>query len=94
MLLADISYKFVFIDGTDASKEGTFVSSVTGAPLTYLPWAGGEPNNYQEEDCLNIHLYRPRGKWNDIPCDRKLPSVCEKREFMSNQTKLINYVKI
>ena len=90
--IADVSNNFIYIDGTDAATEGTFVSNVTGRNLTYLPWNGGEPNYWGNEDCLNI--YRDSGKWNDIPCDRQLPSVCEIREFVSNLTKLINSVKI
>ena len=75
---ADSSPIYIHIDGTDVATEGTFVSSVTGRNLTYLPWIGGEPNNWGNEDCINI--YRDSGKWNDIPCDRQLPSVCEKCE--------------
>ena len=70
-----LSSNFIFIDGTDVSNEGTFVSSVTGRRLSYMNWAVSEPNNWGNEDCLNI--YRDSGKWNDVPCDRPLPSVCE-----------------
>ena len=79
-MFADVSNNVVYIDGTDAATEGTFVSSVTGAALTYLPWSGGEPNNWaNNEDCLNI--YRDSSKWNDITCESKLPSICERSEF-------------
>ena len=79
MLSADVSNNVVYIDGTDAATEGTFVSNVTGKNLTYLPWSGGEPNNWDNEDCLNI--YRDSSKWNDITCESKLPSICERSEF-------------
>ena len=80
-LVADTSPKYIYIDGTDAAKEGTFVSSVTGAALTYLPWSRGEPNNWaNNEDCLNI--YRDNGLMNDFPCDNQRPSVCERRGFI------------
>ena len=79
-LVADTSPKYIFIDGTDVATEGTFVSSVTGAALTYFSWSGGEPNNWNnDEDCLNI--YRDSSKWNDITCESKLPSICERSEF-------------
>ena len=78
-LVADSSPKYIHIDGTDVATEGTFVSSVTGAALTYLPWSGGEPNNWDNEDCLN--LLSNTGLMNDGNCSKPLPSVCEKREF-------------
>ena len=78
-VVADSSPRFIYIDGTDAATEGTFVSSVTGAALTYLPWSGGEPNNWDNEDCLNI--LSDTGLINDGKCSQQVPSVCEKREF-------------
>ena len=78
-LVADTSPKYIFIDGTDVATEGTFVSNVTGAALTYLPWSGGEPNNWDNEDCLN--LLSTTGLMNDMKCSELLPSVCERREF-------------
>ena len=79
-LVADTSPKYIFIDGTDVATEGTFVSSVTGAALTYFSWSGGEPNNWNnDEDCLNI--LSDTGLMNDMKCSEQMPSVCERREF-------------
>ena len=67
----------IYIDGTDATTEGTFVSSVTGAALTYTNWHGGEPNNHGgNENC--VHTYAEyNGTWNDVTCDTYMPAVCE-----------------
>ena len=79
-MFADTSPKYIHIDGTDAATEGTFVSSVTGRSLTYLPWSGGEPNNWNnDEDCLNI--LSDTGLMNDGKCSEHLPSVCERGEL-------------
>ena len=79
-LVADSSPKYIHIDGTDVATEGTFVSSVTGAALTYFSWSGGEPNNWNnDEDCLNI--LSDTGLMNDMKCSEQMPSVCERREF-------------
>ena len=66
---------FVYIDGTDVATDRKFVSSVLGAELLYMNWQQGEPTNNNNEGCINI--YRDSGKWNDIPCDYQLPSICE-----------------
>ena len=78
-VVADSSPRFIHIDGTDAATEGTFVSSVTGAALTYFNWSAGEPNNWDNEDCLNI--LSDTGLMNDMKCSELMPSVCEIREF-------------
>ncbi len=51
---------------TDADSEGNF-SWITGEPLGYTNWAGGEPNEYCEaEDYVHMH---PAGDWNDQQAD-------------------------
>ena len=68
---------WLYIDGTDAASEGTFVSHYTGANLTYTKWYGGEPNDYRDnEDCINMYVYKD-GTWNDIACSTSLPAVCK-----------------
>ena len=73
---ATATANLIYIDGTDAAEEGTFVSNATGDMLTYTNWRSGEPNNYQNnEDCV---LYRKvHGTWNDISCSTPLQAICE-----------------
>ena len=78
-VVADSSPRFIHIDGTDAATEGTFVSSVTGANLTYFNWPHNEPNNWNNEDCLST--ISDNGFMNDVKCSEPLPSVCERREL-------------
>ena len=76
-MLPDKTIDWVYIDGTDAATEGTFVSSVTGAAMEYMNWIVGEPNNCCDgEHCLNMYSYQ-NGLWNDIGCEVELASVCE-----------------
>ena len=90
-LVADTLPIFVYIDGNDWVTEGTFVSSVTGRNLTYLPWSGGEPNGFGNEDCLNI--LSNDGLMNDMKCSEPLPSVCERREFKGTDKAQIYLMK-
>ena len=77
-MFTDISSRDIYIDGTDAVKEGTFVSSKMDAALSYTNWASGEPNNNGNGDC--IAMLRDSGKWDDVPCDATLPAICEIEE--------------
>eukprot|EP00964_Phaeocystis_antarctica_P102291 scaffold67648_cov33-Phaeocystis_antarctica.AAC.1 len=54
----------VWIGGTDAASEGTWVWSPSNMPLSYTNWYPGEPNNQGGEDCLEFNFGGP-GKWND-----------------------------
>ena len=76
-MLPGNSINLIYIDGTDAASEGTFVSSETGAVMSYMNWIVGEPNNCcGGEHCLNMYSEH-NGLWNDIGCETPLASVCE-----------------
>ena len=64
-----------FIGLNDEQQEGTFVWR-TGAPVEYSHWNQGEPNNQDEEDCVEII---EGGVWNDISCTQHERNgyVCE-----------------
>ena len=52
----------------------TFVTS-EGKLLNYVNWDEEEPNNLGSiENCVEI---KQNGFWNDIPCSKKLPLICE-----------------
>lgn len=58
---------------TDQAVEGDWVG-VDGAPLTWTPWASGQPNDSGGQDCGLITLV---GDWNDQPCSRRTTALCE-----------------
>ena len=75
-MLPGNSINLIYIDGTDAASEGNFVSSHTGANLSYTNWHINEPNNWDNEDCVNMYA-ESNGTWNDIACNTSLPAACE-----------------
>ncbi|KAK0059337.1 perlucin, partial [Biomphalaria pfeifferi] len=57
----------VFIEGTDAKKDGIWVSLRIGTQLNVFDWSSGEPNNYlRPEECLELMADRA-GKLNNVP---------------------------
>ena len=49
----------------DADTEGNW-QWLDGSSLTYVSWSAGEPNNMNDEDCLELAY--TGGYWNDIWC--------------------------
>jgi len=65
-----------WIGYTDQRVEGTWVWE-DGTPSGYENWGPGEPNDTGSgEDCGQLNRYSD-GTWNDEPCTRTLPFVCE-----------------
>jgi len=64
----------MWIGLSDTAEEGNW-SWTSGSGLEYAAWAPDEPNNYNEEHCVELHA--DAWKWNDLECSTKLPSVCE-----------------
>ena len=65
----------LWLGATDLATEGTFVWE-DGAPVTTTRWNANQPDNYGNEDCLQLLNGVVRGLWNDAPCTSKLRFVC------------------
>ena len=77
LLLATAADNMVWIGGTDAASEGTWVWSPSNTPLSYSNWATGEPNNFAGgQDCLTGN-YNDAGEWDDQTCHGKVKYVCQ-----------------
>lgn len=63
-----------FLGLTDEASEGSFVDQ-NGDGSGFSAWYDGEPNNYGDEDC--VELYAATGTWNDVPCWFELAVLCE-----------------
>ncbi|MEZ4448087.1 MAG: C-type lectin domain-containing protein [Nannocystaceae bacterium] len=58
----------------DQVNEGDFRWVDGGAPTTTW-WAKGEPNNLEDEDCVEVNA--ATGLWNDAQCGLLRPFLCE-----------------
>merc|ERR1712115_715114 len=71
-----------WIGATDAGKENYFVDS-EGTPITYSSFAAGEPNNSENEDCVEMAGYPNVGPyilgWNDQDCADMRYFACESK---------------
>merc|ERR1712215_74176 len=67
---------FTWVGGNDIKSENSWVWS-DGTSINYKNWAEGEPNNFGEEDCLDIN-HHDYGLWNDDQCDYHLQAICKK----------------
>uniref|UniRef100_A0A8D0BQY3 C-type lectin domain-containing protein n=1 Tax=Salvator merianae TaxID=96440 RepID=A0A8D0BQY3_SALMN len=57
----------------DKATENRF-EYLDGQVIEYTNWAPGEPNNIDNEDCVEMH---PDGKWHDRTCDLAWLIICE-----------------
>ncbi|XP_039463469.1 ladderlectin-like [Oreochromis aureus] len=77
-LTAHYGYPRTWIGGTDAPQEGIWLWS-DGTSFHYSHWCPGEPNNVSHnQHCIQIN-HGDSKCWDDLGCDRHLPSVCAKK---------------
>lgn len=69
----------MFLGLNDQNTEGGFQWS-DGSPLNYLNWNSGEPNNAENEDC--VEMIADHGKWNDNSCDEMYGYTCVASEYL------------
>ncbi|XP_056005498.1 uncharacterized protein LOC130050218 isoform X3 [Ostrea edulis] len=70
----------VWIGASDSATEGQWRWYSSPQSWVFINWDSGEPNDFQNEDCIE---FRSSGKWNDLPCDRKLAYVCKQSNMLS-----------
>lgn len=67
-----------WLGANDLGQEGNFVYTFSGQKVAFARFNPGQPDNANEEDCLEISYRFNNGpKWNDIPCLDKNPYFCE-----------------
>uniref|UniRef100_A0A182T0K7 C-type lectin domain-containing protein n=1 Tax=Anopheles maculatus TaxID=74869 RepID=A0A182T0K7_9DIPT len=57
------------IGGTDRGIEGQWMWMGVDREMKYKNFRSGEPNNYQDQDCLMIIGVGPVKQWDDVWCD-------------------------
>lgn len=65
-----------WLDPSDRATEGTFLNE-DGSPATYLGWLENQPDNANEEDCVELISDDMRVGWNDLPCSADRRISCE-----------------
>ncbi|XP_047672621.1 CD209 antigen-like protein C [Tachysurus fulvidraco] len=68
---------------TDTDTEGAF-KWVDGSPLTTEFWWNGEPNDYENEDCVITGYTKAKSNistWADYPCNHPVVGICEMKIF-------------
>ena len=60
----------------DQDHEGQFVNT-DGCPQNFLMWQDRQPDNYANEDCVQLSS---RSGWNDISCTQRLRMVCKRSD--------------
>ncbi|MCP4606602.1 MAG: hypothetical protein GY847_39850 [Proteobacteria bacterium] len=61
----------------DYSEEGIWTGP-NDEEVSYLPWASGQPNGDETQNCVVLD-YNLDGGWNDKSCDEDYPAICEIR---------------
>ncbi|XP_044040396.1 type-2 ice-structuring protein-like isoform X3 [Siniperca chuatsi] len=69
--------KEAWIGGSDAEENGSWFWS-DGTGFYFSNWCPGEPINDRWQNCLQIN-YSGQKCWDDVSCDRQLPSVCVRK---------------
>ncbi|KAM9611033.1 uncharacterized protein ACIBXB_022489 [Morphnus guianensis] len=59
---------------SDREQEGGW-RWLDGTPPAFSSWGRGEPNGGRGQNCAAL---LPHGRWDDLPCERALPWVCER----------------
>ena len=68
----------IWIGLSDLQEEGSWMWS-DGCPARFFLWTPGEPNNAGgPEGCVEKRSHTDK-KWNDLPCNVLIPSVCASR---------------
>merc|ERR1712055_73346 len=84
-----MSGNMAWIGLNDVATEGKMVWADREGTPTYFNWNYNQPDNSGGiEDCVHIlAISAPPKQWNDYPCDRKQPFVCE---FPSEHSSAVN----
>ena len=74
-----ISGKGVWIGIDDKSHEGYYRYSSDASSVGYTNWASGQPNNYNDQDCVLLWTEKDF-KWGDEHCSSIQASfICEQK---------------
>ena len=72
----------------DRDNEHTFVWS-DGSPVLVVSWWRFQPNDFDgQQNC--VYINRQQGRWNDLSCGSRYPSVCKRPKSKVPNTTFIS----
>jgi Lectin C-type domain len=76
IISAHRTYEAFWTSATDQDrKPGEFFWDSTGDSINYNNWDTAEPNNLEEERCVEVRSVNR--KWNNVPCSNSYLYICE-----------------
>ena len=73
-----LQFSHLWIGIDDKSQEGQFEYSSDGSPIVYSNWMSGQPNDYNNQDCVLYYKQGSYVKWGDESCSVWVPFICER----------------
>uniref|UniRef100_A0A0A1X3D4 Accessory gland protein Acp29AB n=1 Tax=Zeugodacus cucurbitae TaxID=28588 RepID=A0A0A1X3D4_ZEUCU len=70
----------LWTDGNDLGREGRYMSLTTGRPLFFTKWKPNNPDNSNNEDCVEVRIENKTLVMNDHKCDMEFYAICQYRE--------------
>uniref|UniRef100_A0A0K8VBC2 Macrophage mannose receptor 1 n=1 Tax=Bactrocera latifrons TaxID=174628 RepID=A0A0K8VBC2_BACLA len=70
----------LWFDGNDLANEGRYMSHSTGRPILFTKWYSTNPDNQNDEDCLEVCIDDKTLLMNDHHCEREFYAICQLRE--------------
>ena len=64
--------------GNDVSQEGLWVWASTGYAFSFFDWHQGQPNNYDNQDYVNIETANEVSHWSDGKPTLPYSPLCER----------------
>ncbi|XP_064538364.1 C-type lectin 37Db-like [Drosophila montana] len=71
-----------WLDINDLSVEDQFQSLTTGINITFAYWEANQPDDFDNEDCVELRYKRKRFVMNDASCDTKKYFICQKEHVI------------
>ncbi|KAJ8316327.1 hypothetical protein KUTeg_006341 [Tegillarca granosa] len=80
----------IWLDGNDLNNEGKWIWSYNNEPIKLTYWHPNEPNGKRRENCLMIHKFNGKWKWNDESCKTPLYFACQKKMQASSEKQCLS----